>query len=189
MVVLLSATLAPGGGPISGWTAYPPLSAVANAGPGQGMGMDLWLASLTLFSIATTLASVNTLTTVIRMRCDGMTWERLPLTVWGWFTAALLSLLAFSVLLAALLLLFCDRHAGTSFFVPAGGPGEWRAARCDAWAGEWIATVVAASVLVLRTSGGLYRDPTGDGADVHGAGKLCAATDHKLSRDDCDDRC
>ena len=50
MMVLLSATLAPGGGPISGWTAYPPLSAVANAGPGQAMGMDLWLASLaTLF--------------------------------------------------------------------------------------------------------------------------------------------
>jgi cytochrome c oxidase subunit 1 len=120
MVVLLSATLAPGGGPISGWTAYPPLSAVANAGPGQAMGMDLWLTSLALFSLATTMASVNTLTTVVRMRCDGMTWNWLPLTVWGWFTAALLSLLAFSVLLAALVLLFCDRHAGTSFFVPTG---------------------------------------------------------------------
>jgi len=120
LATLLSATFAPGGGPISGWTAYPPLSAVASAGPGQALGMDLWLASLALFSIATTIASVNTLTTVIRSRCDGMTWERLPLTVWGWFTAALLSLLAFSVLLAALLLLFCDRHAGTSFFIPSG---------------------------------------------------------------------
>ena len=49
-----------------------------------------------------------------------MTWERLPLTVWAWFTTALLSILAFSVLLAALLLLFCDRHAGTSFFLPTG---------------------------------------------------------------------
>jgi cytochrome c oxidase subunit 1 len=120
MVILLSATLAPGGGPISGWTAYPPLSAVASAGPGQAMGLDLWLASLALFSIATTISSINTLTTVIRLRCEGMTWDRLPLTVWGWFTAALLSLLAFSVLLAALVLLFCDRHAGTSFFVPTG---------------------------------------------------------------------
>ena len=132
LTTLLSATFAPGGGPISGWTAYPPLSAIASAGPGQGLGMDLWLASLALFSIATTIASVNTLTTVIRNRCDGMTWERLPLTVWGWFTAALLSLLAFSVLLAALLLLFCDRHTGTSFFIPTGdlvngvlhGPGN-----------------------------------------------------------------
>jgi cytochrome c oxidase subunit 1 len=132
LFTLLSATFAPGGGPISGWTAYPPLSAIASAGPGQGMGMDLWLASLAIFSVATTIASVNTLTTILRGRCDGMSWERLPLTVWGWFTAALLSLLAFSVLLAALLLLFCDRHAGTSFFIPTGdltngtlhGPGN-----------------------------------------------------------------
>jgi cytochrome c oxidase subunit 1 len=119
LATLLAATFAPGGGPISGWTAYPPLSAVASAGPGQAMGMDLWLASLTLFSVASGMAAVNTLTTVIRCRCAGMSWERLPLTVWAWFTAALLSLLAFSVLLAALLLLFCDRHAGTSFFIPA----------------------------------------------------------------------
>ena len=48
-----------------------------------------------------------------------MTWERLPLTVWGWFTAALLSVLAFSVLLAALVLLFCDRHLHSGFFLPA----------------------------------------------------------------------
>ncbi len=82
--------------------------------------MDLWLASIAIFSIASTLSSINILVTIIRMRCEGMTWQRLPLTVWGWFTAALLSLLAFSVLLAALLLLFCDRHAGTSFFLPTG---------------------------------------------------------------------
>jgi len=120
LLTLLAATFAPGGGPISGWTAYPPLSAIARSGPGQALGMDLWLLSLALFAIATSASSINTLVTVIRGRCDGMTWERLPLTVWGWFTAALLSLLAFSVLLAALLLLFCDRHAGTSFFIPTG---------------------------------------------------------------------
>ena len=120
LVVLLSSTFVPGGSPISGWTAYPPLSAVASAGPGQALGMDLWLASIGLFAIGSLLSSVNTLVTIIRLRCDGMTWGRLPLTVWAWFTAALLSLLAFSVLLAALVLLFCDRHAGTSFFVPTG---------------------------------------------------------------------
>ncbi len=120
LVVLLSSTFVPGGSPISGWTAYPPLSAVASAGPGQALGMDLWLVSIGLFSVGSFMSSVNTLVTIIRLRCDGMTWARLPLTVWAWFTAALLSLLAFSVLLAALVLLFCDRHAGTSFFVPTG---------------------------------------------------------------------
>jgi cytochrome c oxidase subunit I len=120
LVTLLSSTFVPGGSAISGWTAYPPFSAVPSSGPGQALGMDLWLASIALFAIASTISSINTLTTIIRLRCKGMTWDRLPLTVWGWFTAALLSILAFSVLLAAILLLFCDRHAGTSFFIPAG---------------------------------------------------------------------
>ncbi len=120
LVTLLSAAFVPGGSAISGWTAYPPLSAVASAGPGQGLGMDLWLGSIALFAVASTMSSINMLVTIVRMRCEGMTWERMPLTVWGWFTAALLSIVAFSVLLAALVLLFCDRHAGTSFFVPAG---------------------------------------------------------------------
>jgi cytochrome c oxidase subunit 1 len=119
LITLLAAFIAPAGAPISGWTAYPTLSTSSLAGPGQGAGMDLWLASLTLFSIAATISATNTLTTVVKLRCDGMTWSRLPLTVWGWITAALLSVLAFSVLLAAILLLFCDRHLGTGFFIPA----------------------------------------------------------------------
>jgi cytochrome c oxidase subunit I len=120
LLILLGSTFVPGGAAISGWTAYPPLSAIPSAGPGQALGMDLWLISIALFAIASTASSINTLTTIIRNRCDGMTWERLPLTVWGWFTAALLSIIAFSVLLAAILLLLCDRHAGTSFFLPTG---------------------------------------------------------------------
>lgn len=122
LAVLLAAFFVPGGSPISGWTAYPPLSTTELAGPGQGLGMDLWLASIALFALGGTMGSVNTLTTVISRRCDGMTWARLPLTVWAWFTAALLGVLAFSVLLAALLLLFCDRHLGSGFFLPAN---EW----------------------------------------------------------------
>ena len=120
LLTLLGSTFVPGGAAISGWTAYPPLSAVPAAGPGQGFGMDLWLVSIALFAIASTISSINILTTIIRGRCPGMTWERLPLTVWGWFTAALLSIIAFSVLLAAILLLLCDRHAHTSFFLPIG---------------------------------------------------------------------
>ena len=120
LLTLLISTFVPGGAPISGWTAYPPLSAIANSGPGQALGMDLWLVSIAIFAIASTASSINTLTTILRLRCAGMTWERLPLTVWGWFTAALLSILAFSVLLAAILLLLCDRHAATSFFLPTG---------------------------------------------------------------------
>ena len=75
----------------------------------------------------------------------------MPLTVWAWFTAALLSVIAFSVLLAALtLLLSQDRHAGTSFFLPAGDlvNGTLHAST----SGNGSSAAVAASVLVLRSS-------------------------------------
>src|SRR5579875_2228524 len=104
LLLLLAAFFVPGGAPISGWTSYPPLSATPLAGPGQGAGMDLWLASIALFCVGSTTSAVNTLTTIVRLRCHGMSWQRLPLTVWAWFTASLLGVLAFSVLLAALVL-------------------------------------------------------------------------------------
>ena len=120
LLVLVASCLVEGGAPISGWTAYPPLSAIAAAGPGQGLGMDLWLVSIGLYGLGGMANAVNTLATLIANRCEGMTWERLPLTVWAWFTGAMLILVAFGVLFAALVLLFCDRHAGTSFYLPAG---------------------------------------------------------------------
>ncbi|HEY0759653.1 MAG TPA: cbb3-type cytochrome c oxidase subunit I [Acidisarcina sp.] len=120
LIVLLSAFLVPGGAPISGWTSYPPLSAVPAAGPGQGGGMDLWLASIALFCVASTMGSVNLLATILGERCEGMTLGRMPLTVWSWLVTSILTLLCFSVLLVAALLLISDRHFGTSFFIPLG---------------------------------------------------------------------
>jgi cytochrome c oxidase subunit I len=116
LVIVIASFLAPGGGPISGWTAYPPLSAVgAAAGPGQGIGQTLWLAGIGLFSLAALMGSVNFITTTLEH-------FRMPirLTCWNWFIAAILSLLAFSVLLPAVTLLLFDRLAGTSFFIPGG---------------------------------------------------------------------
>lgn len=119
LLVLLASFLAPQGAPISGWTAYPPLSAIAAAGPGQGAGMDLWIISIALFCIASVIASANFLATIFTRRCQGMTWSRLPLTVWSWLVSSALTVLAFSVLFVAAALLFADRHYGTTFFLPA----------------------------------------------------------------------
>jgi cytochrome c oxidase subunit 1 len=82
--------------------------------------MNLWLGSIALFCIGSLFGSLNFLTTTIGMRCSGMSLMRMPLPVWAWFTTAVLSLLAFPVLLAAGILLFLDRNFGTSFFVPGG---------------------------------------------------------------------
>ena len=120
LLVLVSAFFVPGGAPISGWTSYPPLSAIAASGPGQALGMDIWLVSIGIFCIASTLASVNMLTTIVAERCEGMTLDRMPLTVWSWLVASMITVLVFSVLFAAAVLLLSDRHLGTAFFVPMG---------------------------------------------------------------------
>src|SRR5947208_716843 len=118
-LVLVAAFFVPGGASLAGWTQYPPLSAVASAGPGQGLGTDLWLTSIGLFCVASVLSAVNFITTTVKLRTRGMTLMRMPLTCWTWFVAAILSLLAFTILLAAAILLLLDRNAGTSFFVPS----------------------------------------------------------------------
>src|SRR5713226_7681607 len=53
LTVLLAAFFVEGGAPLSGWTAYPPLSAIGSiAGPGQGLGQSLWVVSIALFCVA-----------------------------------------------------------------------------------------------------------------------------------------
>ena len=121
LVVLLAAFFVAGGAPISGWTGYPPLSALGEvAGPGQGLGQTLWIIGLAIFCAASLMGALNFITTTIDLRARGLSLLRMPLTVWAWFVTAILALLAFGVLLAACILLLLDRVAGTSFFVPAG---------------------------------------------------------------------
>ncbi len=120
LFVLLSAFFVPQGAPISGWTSYPTLSAFAAAGPGQGAGMDLWLIAIALFCCASILSSINILATILTRRASGLTLSRLPLTVWSWLVSSSLTIIAFSVLLAAAAMLLADRHINTSFFVPPG---------------------------------------------------------------------
>src|SRR5436853_4678656 len=119
-IVLIFAFFVDQGAPIGGWTAYPPLSAIPSAGPGQGTGMNLWIISIAIFCVGSLLGALNFITTLLNLRTKGMSLMRMPLTCWAWFTTAVLALLAFPVLLAGGVLLFLDRNAGTSFFVPAG---------------------------------------------------------------------
>lgn len=120
-LVLMAAFFVEGGAPLGGWTAYPPLSALGEAaGPGQGMGMNLWIISIAIFCAGSLLGALNFITTLLNMRARGMSLMRMPLTCWSWFTTAVLALLAFPVLLAAGVLLFLDRNAATSFFIPGG---------------------------------------------------------------------
>jgi cytochrome c oxidase subunit 1 len=100
-----------------GWVIYPPLSALPQAIQGSGLGMTLWLVSMALFIVSTLLGGINYITTVINMRTRGMSFTRLPLTVWAFFFTAIIGLLSFPVLFAAALLLIFDRSFGTSFYL------------------------------------------------------------------------
>ncbi len=120
-LILVTAFFVSDGPPLSGWTAYAPLSAIGkDAGPGQGTGQVLWAAALGVFCIGQLLGSLNFISTVLDMRTKGMTLSRLPVTCWAWFITSCMGLTAFAVLMPATILLILDHVAGTSFFVPSG---------------------------------------------------------------------
>ena len=105
-------------GPASGgWVIYPPLSALPQAMSGSGLGMTLWLVAMVFFIVSTLLGGINYITTIINLRTRGMTFSRLPLTIWAFFLTAIIGLLSFPVLFSAALLLVFDRSFGTSFYL------------------------------------------------------------------------
>jgi cytochrome c oxidase subunit 1 len=105
-------------GPASGgWVIYPPLSALPQAMSGSGLGMTLWLCSMAIFIVSSLLGSINYITTVINLRTVGMSFTKLPLTIWAFFITAIIGVLSFPVLFSAALLLIFDRHFGTSFYL------------------------------------------------------------------------
>ncbi|MEY2963198.1 MAG: hypothetical protein RL754_459 [Bacteroidota bacterium] len=116
-VIMVASLFVESGPAAAGWTVYPPLSALPQAMPGSGMGMTLWLISMTFFIVSSLLGSLNYIVTVLNMRTKGMSMTRLPLTIWAFFVTAVLGTLSFPVLLSAALLLMFDRMLGTSFYL------------------------------------------------------------------------
>ncbi len=105
-------------GPFSGgWTAYPPLSALPQASTGSGTGMTLWIVSLVLFVVSVLLGGINYITTVLNLRTQGMSFFRMPLTIWAFFITAIIGLLSFPVLASGFFMLMMDRGLGTSFYL------------------------------------------------------------------------
>ncbi len=117
-VVLMSSFFVSDGPTLGGWTQYAPLNAVgAISGPGQGMGVILWMVSIALFCVGQLLGSLNFITTTLDLRAKGMSFMRLPLSAWAWFITSCMGLTAFAVLMPACILVILDHVAGTSFFI------------------------------------------------------------------------
>ena len=119
-LLMLASFFVPEGAAAAGWTSYPPLSALAEAVPGSGLGQTIWILAMALFIASFTMGSLNFITTILNLRTKGMSMFRMPLTVWTLFISSILGLLAFPSLTAAAIMLLLDRLGGTSFFLPAG---------------------------------------------------------------------
>jgi cytochrome c oxidase subunit 1 len=111
---------AAGGAANTGWTAYPPLSAIA-----QGNGQDLWILAIHITSISSLAGAINFIVTIHNMRARGMSWMRLPLFVWTIEIYAAMLILVLPVLSAGLTLLLLERQfPGTfEFFRPTPDGG------------------------------------------------------------------
>ena len=116
-IIMLFSLFVESGPAMAGWTIYPPLSALPQAVSGSGLGMTLWLVSMTLFVVSSLMGSLNYIVTVLNLRTKGMNMTRMPLTIWAFFVTAILGVLSFPVLFSAVLLLMMDRLMGTSFYL------------------------------------------------------------------------
>jgi cytochrome c oxidase subunit I len=108
--------------PELGWTLYPPLSTMTN-----NPETDILLLGLHLSGIATTLAAINFIITILLERDDDVPWANVDIFSWGILTMSGIILFAFPLLGSALIMLLFDRNFGTTFFsVQSGGPILWQ---------------------------------------------------------------
>ena len=101
---------AAGGAANSGWTAYPPLSVIA-----EGNGQDLWILAIHITSISSLAGAINFIVTIHNMRTRGMSWMRMPLFVWSIEVYAAMLVFVLPVLSAGLTLLLLERQFPETF--------------------------------------------------------------------------
>ncbi len=124
-ITMLMGFLTAGGAADFGWVAYAPLSNAVNS---PGAGPDVWILSLALTGFSAIFTAVNLIATIFYLRAPGMTMFRMPIFTWNMLVTGILILIAFPVLTAAVVMLFCDRHFGTHIFSVQGGgvPVLWQ---------------------------------------------------------------
>ncbi|WP_251009227.1 cytochrome c oxidase subunit I [Curtobacterium sp. ISL-83] len=117
-LIAVGGFLTPQGAASFGWFAYAPLSDTTFT---PGLGGTLWVFGLGMTGFSTILGAVNFITTIITMRAPGMTMFRMSIFTWNTLVTALLVLMAFPVLAAALFGLGLDRVFQAQIFNPANG--------------------------------------------------------------------
>jgi cytochrome c oxidase subunit 1 len=108
-----------GNAPDVGWFAYAPLTSRTFS---VGHSTDFWTLGLLVSGFGSIGTAINILTTILCMRCPGMSLGKMPLLAWLNFVMSGMVILAVSPLTAAQLMLLADRYLGGHFFdTQAGG--------------------------------------------------------------------
>src|SRR5437764_7303869 len=108
-----------GNAPDVGWFAYAPLTSRTFS---VGHSTDFWTLALLVSGFGSIGTAINILTTILCMRCPGMSLAKMPLLAWLNLVLSGLVVLAVSPLTAAQLMLLVDRYLGGHFFdTQAGG--------------------------------------------------------------------
>jgi cytochrome o ubiquinol oxidase subunit 1 len=153
----------------TGWLPYPPLSEVTYS---PGVGVDYYLWAVQISGIGTLITGINIVTTVLKMRCPGMSYLRMPVFTWTALASCLLIVAVFPVLTATLAMLTLDRYLGFHFFTnTAGGSPMMFMNLIWAWGHPEV------YILVLPAFG-IYSEifPTFSGKPLFGYRSMVAAT-------------
>lgn len=99
----------------TGWTFYTPYSIKS------GTAVVTMVLAVFIMGMASILTGLNFIVTVHRLRCDGMSFWKMPLFVWAIYATSIIQILATPVLGITLLLVAAERLLGVGVFDPARG--------------------------------------------------------------------
>jgi len=114
-VIVLTSLFSGGGAPDTGWTFYVPFSART------GTNVSLAVFGVFVLGFSSILTGINFVTTIHRLRAEGMNWGRLPLFVWSLYATAWVQILATPIIAITLVLVIAERVLGTGLFDPSRG--------------------------------------------------------------------
>jgi cytochrome c oxidase subunit 1 len=114
-LLALSSLFGGAGFPDTGWTFYVPFSTQTTT------NVPLAVFAVFILGFSSILTGINFVTTVHRLRAEGMGWGRLPLFVWSLYSTAWVQVLATPMLAITLILVLLERLLGAGLFDPAKG--------------------------------------------------------------------
>ena len=114
-ILALLSIVMPGGPADTGWTFYIPYSVRTDT------NVIFSISAAFILGFSSLLTGLNFITTVHRLRAPGMTWFKMPLSVWSFYATAWVQVLATPIIAITLMLIAIERLFHVGIFDPALG--------------------------------------------------------------------